>query len=488
MRKFKFVALMLVCAMLFSGCSLVSIDQDRVDNQVVAVVNGEKIYKYQVSESDVQYYVQMMLYYNYGYTTDQVDAAKLADMYKQQREGMLQSLVLDKVLLGKAPELGITLTEDEKAENRKNAEDYFQNQKDSIIEDVIATPAPSPTATPSATATPTATPAETPSESLTQTPTGTPESSESASAEATPTATPTATPSPSPTATPSPTPVPSLDAAQQAEVDAQYQDFLDNFGYTIDSYAEYLNEQDIITKVKDWIDTQATVTDEDAKAWYDSMVEQQKAATEEDASVFESYVDDNNIITYVPSNEVAVKQVFFKFTDQDLVEEALALFDNDQTDLALQLLKPQIDALMPKAQEAYDRLTAGENIDDLIAEMGEDPGMTSDPGMTFGYLVEERTTKYVKPFVDAALQLFDVGAVSEPTVSYMGIHVLQSIKVYNEGAVPFEDIKEKIKTALLPDAQTAKYDELTKQWLDEADITYYYDRLNNNVVEPSAAG
>ena len=490
MRKFKFVALALVCAMLFSGCSLVSIDQDRVDNQVVAVVNGEKIYKYQVNESDVQYYVQMMLYYNYGMTADQMDADELEAMYQQQREAMLQSLVLDKLLVQKAAELGVTLTEEELAENRESAENYFQTQKDSIIEDVLATPTPEPTETPVATPTPTPTatptpePTETPTESLTETatatPSGTPESSESESTEATPSPTPTATPEPTPTATPEPTPTPLLDAAQQAEVDEQYQEFIDNFGYTVDEYYEYLNEQDIISKMEDWIDEQATVTDEDARAWYNSMLEQQIAATEEDVSVFSDYVDNNNIVTYVPEDTVAVKQVFFQFTDTDLVEEAQALYENGEEDLAFELLQSQIDELMPKAQEAYDRLMAGENIDDLIEEMGEDPGMTADPGMTYGYLVGASTTTYVQEFSDAALQLFDVGAVSEPTVSYMGIHVLQSIKVYNEGEVPFEDLIEKIKTALLPDAKDAKYTELTELWLSEADITYKYDVLNSN--------
>jgi len=487
MRKLKFVALALVCLMLFAGCdSLVSIDPDRVGQQVVAVVNGEKIYKNQINEGDVQYYVQMMLYYNYGMSADQMEADQLESMYQQQRESMLQSLVLNKVLLQKAKELGIALTAEELAENRKQADDYFKSQRDSIIEEVIATPTPEPTATPEVTPTPTptatpeptptATPSETLSESASATPTGTPE--DSAAAEATPT--PTATPSPTPTATPVPTPEPSLNAAQQAEVDEQYQEFVENFGFTADEYYEYLNEQDLVTKMKDWISDQAVVTDEAARAWYNSMLEQQKASTEEDVSIFEGYIQENNIITYVPEDTVAVKQVFFKFTDQELVEEAQALYSNDQKEMAFKLLQPQIDKLMPKAQEAYDRLMAGENIDDLIEEMGEDPGMASGVTKTYGYLVSESTSTYVEEFCDAALQLFDVGAVSQPTVSYMGIHVLQSIKVYSAGEVPFEQLIDQIKTALLPDAQDAKYNELTELWLSEADIKYYYDILNSN--------
>ena len=477
MRKFKFIALMLVCALLFSGCSLVSIDEDRVENQVVAVVNGEKIYKYQVSEDDVKYYVQMMLYYNYGMTEDQMDADTLKQIYDEQRKAMLDQLVMDKLLVQKAKELGITLTEDELAENRADADEYFKNTKDGFIEQVIATPTPEPTATPEAT--PTATPEPTP--------TATPENTESATTESaatTPTPSPSPTPSPTPTATPEPTPtpvptpMPSLNAGQQAQVDDMYQDFLNNFGYTPDTYYEYLNNNDLIAKVKEWIDDQTVVTDEAALEWYNGMVEQQKAATEEDPSVFETYVHDNNIITYIPAETVAVKQVFFKFTDADLVEEAKALYENDQKDKALELLQGQIDELMPLAVEAQQKLQGGANIDDLIAERnGDDPGMDNEPTKTYGYLVEERTSTYVDEFVQAALGLFDVGAVSEPTISYMGIHVLQSINVYHEGQVAFDDIKEKIKTALLPDAKDKKYTELTDQWLSEAKVTYHYDLL-----------
>jgi ABC-type proline/glycine betaine transport system substrate-binding protein len=70
-----------------------------------------------------------------------------------------------------------------------------------------------------------------------------------------------------------------------------------------------------------------------------------------------------------------------------------------------------------------------------------------------------------------------VGSVSEPTVSYMGIHVLKSIAFYPAGEVPFDQIKDKIKTALLSDAQDAKYTEITQQWLSEANVTYRYDLL-----------
>jgi hypothetical protein len=490
MRSYKFVALALVCVLLFSGCSLVSIDEERVNNQVVAVVNGEKIYYRDVDPEGQKEQMDLMLLYYYGMDPADMKADELKSMYDEQIRSALENLVLNALLLQKAAELNIALTDEEMAENRKQAEEYYQSEMDYIMEDVLATPAPSPTEAPwvEITPTPAAAPTATPDAADTQSAETDAADTQSAVTEATPTASPspTATPSPSPTATPTPAPsptatpeptaTPSLDAAQQAEVDRQYQEFIDASG-TMDEYYEKLNKNDLITKVKEHINRLAAVTDDAALAWYNAKLEEQKAATEEQVSVFEDYVGNNNIITYVPEDTVAVKQIFFKFTDAELVEEATALYTNDQKELAFALLQSQIDALMPAAEEARERLANGENIDDLIAELGDDPGMDAAPGMTYGYLVSEGTTKYVKEFCDAARGLFSVGSISQPTVSYMGIHVLQSIRVYREGTIPFEDIRESIKTAMMPDAQTAKYDEVTKQWLSEAKITYYYKRL-----------
>jgi hypothetical protein len=54
------------------------------------------------------------------------------------------------------------------------------------------------------------------------------------------------------------------------------------------------------------------------------------------------------------------------------------------------------------------------------------------------------------------------------------------MKVYEQGVVPFEDIAESIKAALLPGAQEDMYNQTLEQWMDEAKITYYYNRLNSN--------
>ena len=61
MNKLKITVLLVALIMVFSGCSLVSVDEERVANQVVASVNGEEIYKYEI-DSMAEYYA----YYYYG--------------------------------------------------------------------------------------------------------------------------------------------------------------------------------------------------------------------------------------------------------------------------------------------------------------------------------------------------------------------------------------------------------------------------------------
>ena len=57
--------------------------------------------------------------------------------------------------------------------------------------------------------------------------------------------------------------------------------------------------------------------------------------------------------------------------------------------------------------------------------------------------------------------------------------MLQTIKVYKKGVVPFDEIKDAIKTALLPTKQQEKYDELIEQWKNESKIGYDKARLYN---------
>lgn len=437
MKKFKITALLIALIMVFSGCSLISIDEERVANQVVAVVNGTEIYKYEVDEM-AEYYA----YYLYGIDPESEDEA-IQTQYEEILNSALDEIINSKLLLQKASELSITLADEEKEEKLVSAQDYFKSIKERFLAEVESEMFPDENAEEETQA------AENTSseEEITE------EADEAKDFS------------------------PEEEAAIEQEAEKRYQEYLEEYDLVVDDYYVESCNQMLISKVRDYVYGLADLTDEEVKEWYDQTLEMQKEDMDNSAAAFSGIVNNNNICTYVPEDTVAVKQVLLKFKDEELVAEATTLYSEDKVDEMMALLQPEIDELSPTALDVKQRLEDGESIDDLIAELGEDDGMTMSPGNTYGYLVESRTDSYIPEFSEAALGLFTVGDISEPVVTYYGLHILQSIKVYEKGVVPFEDIQAEISGALLPIKEQEKYEEITQKWLEEADVVYYRARL-----------
>lgn len=430
MKKFKIVALLAALTFMFSGCSLVSVNEERVANQVIASVNGVNIYRYEIDYDAIDSTVDQ--YVAYGYLED-TTAAKSA-FRKDMMDKSLDALVKEELFVQKADELGIALTDEEMEDNRTTADKHFSDEKDTLRTEV-------------------------------EQEYGVSEDSATATADATPTATASA----------------AATAPSQADIDAEverrYQEYVDQLGFTPDTYYDYLNRQSLVSKVTDYIYGLAEVTDDDAKQWYDEMLPQQQEAMDNDVSAFEQCIDDGQIFTYVPEDSVAVKQVLLAFEDQDLVQEAKTLEADGKEDLATALMKPFADELMPTAEQVAQQLKDGANIDDLIAQYGGDTKMTEDPYDQYGYIIGSQTTAYDAKLMEEALALTNVDDVGGPYVASDGIHVLQCIQVYKQGVVPYEDLVDAIKEGLLPSKKDTKLTEVTQEWLDAANVVYYRDRM-----------
>ena len=421
MKKYKVLALLTACITMLSGCSLVSVDEERVANQIVATVNGAEIYRYEVMQ-DIDVLIDMYVSNGIvGNTDEEKDALR-----ENLINNMYDNLILQEVLYQKAAELGIALSDEEKQEKQTQADEYFASIKESIRDEV--------------------------EEELGLNTDEEAEGQESEDAVD--------------------------DTIVETMVTERYADYIENEN-TPEAYYETLLDTALTGKIEEYITDKAEVTDEDTQNWYDQMLDIQQTEMDVDAAAFETQVYDGHIYTYVPQDTVAVKQVFLAFEDEDLVNEAQGLYDEGDTDAAFELLAPEIEKLTETAQEIKQKLEDGEDIDTLIEEYGEDPGMTQAPTSKYGYLVESRTDTYVAEFKEAALKLKNVGDISDPVTSYMGIHILQCVNVYKQGVIAYEDLYEDIKEALLPGKQQEVYDETTQAWIDEADIVYYKDKLFN---------
>lgn len=437
MRKIKIVALVLVCVMLLSGCSLVSPDEEKIAMQVVATVNGVEIYKYEV-EADAEDYAR----YYYGIDPESVSEEE-RDVYQDLENSVLEDFVASEVLLQKAAELGFELTADEKAENLVRAKDYFVSIKDSFITQVEAETAQ--TAVEEATKeTDEAT--EEPAEELVE---------EAEQAQIV------------------------VDPEVLAEAEIRYQEYIVETRLTQDMYYEFLCEQDLVSQVRDYIFSLAEVTDDAVQTWYDQTLAMQQEEMDAAAGSFESLVNANSIYTYIPQTIVAVRDMLIAF-DEELALQAEDLFyagEMDAYDDFLDILLVSSSDYFVSAIDVKQRIEGGELIEDIIAELSESEQNIRELSPKNGYLIDPRTINYAETYKDSALGLEAIGDVSEPFADYKGVHILQKIKVYEPGVIAFDDVKDSIKTALLPGAEQEMYEKLLEEWIDEADIKYFYNRL-----------
>jgi len=433
MRKLKVVALVLAIVMLFAGCSLVSPDEERIAMQVIATVNGVQIYNYEVNEEDVASDVQQTLYYS-GMSERDLTPEQLEEIYNDHRNYLLEGLVNDEVMLQKAAELGFVLTVEEKADLMVSAKAHFDSVRDSFVTQIEAEIA----------------------EAAAE------EAGEEAVAETTEIEL-----------------VEETDPAVVAEAEARLQELLEESKLSLDIYYEYLCEQELITKVRDYMIGLTEVSEQDARAWYDQTLAIQQEEMDEQAGSFEGLVYANKIYTYVPARVVAVRDVLLGF-EQEESADLQAVYDEDDMgtyeDLLGLLLLSSGDYIA-MAVDIKARMEDGEAIDDIVAELSVDAQFISEPNGAKGYVVDPRTETYSAEFVEAAQGLVSVGDVSDPVADYKGVHVLQLIEVYTPGVVAFDVLKELIKTALQPGAEQDMYLQMLDAWIEEADIEYFYNRM-----------
>ena len=136
-RTFKLVALLLALAFALTGCSMIEVDKEMDDAEVIIKVNDVEMLKKDVMETYENYKAsveyQYQLYSAFGYAMTMPDDEEIKQM-------VIDGLVLQEVRRQKAAELGLDqLTDEELATVKENAQaDYdsaYEQVKSSVTED-----------------------------------------------------------------------------------------------------------------------------------------------------------------------------------------------------------------------------------------------------------------------------------------------------------------------------------------------------------------
>jgi len=154
-------------------------------------------------------------------------------------------------------------------------------------------------------------------------------------------------------------------------------------------------------------------------------------------------------------------------TDTDAAEETTAtepvtMEDIDAAKAAI------IASVQTKVDEINAKLAEGASFDDLIAEYGTDPGMTSEDYPN-GYEVSRSSYGFVTEFVSGAFSVDEIGDVSEPFLSDYGVHIIKYV-----GNVPAgpKELTDELESIVYDTLYSQKCDAVLNDWHAASDIAY----------------
>ena len=280
-----------------------------------------------------------------------------------------------------------------------------------------------------------------------------------------------------------------------------------NNGVDKAAYVKTSVEDAVANAMYEYAVKDVVITEEDIQAEYEAMV----AANDETyASDPDSYISDINsgvAIASHPEGFRMVKQVLIKFDDEQSAryselqsvlsslnsekaaldaepaegEEAAEKRSIEEIDADIQACAMEIEALysqlLPEAEEVMKKFEEGADIAALIAEHNDDPGMMQGLNAEIGYPICAENNTWDPTFTEAAMSIEAVGQLSNPAYGSYGIYLVYYFGDVVPGAVDLETIREDVELNALENKRTAAYDAALAQWVEEANVVYYYENL-----------
>lgn len=296
------------------------------------------------------------------------------------------------------------------------------------------------------------------------------------------------------------------DESTQEERDAAYADAADYYalmGYSKEILRESYVDNEIFERVKSELCKDVAVTDDEVQTYYDDAVAADKSIYEFDVDAYENqmlmfqygYADQEPWFRpegyrYIKHILLAVDETLManytdlvaryeeqmdtedETADAAATEDPAAATETPETPVTAEDIDAAKAAIIASVQTTIDeinqKIADGVSFDDLIAEYGTDPGMTSGE-YPLGYEVSLASYSFVPEFISAAFSVDAVGDIAEPVVSDYGVHIVLYAGDTPAGAIELtDDLKAVIHQNLYDDKSNAILDD----WYNAADIQY----------------
>lgn len=267
-------------------------------------------------------------------------------------------------------------------------------------------------------------------------------------------------------------------ADPEAKAREDIENYLSYYGTSLDDMKAQEIEAIPSGKLYDYVTRDVVVTEEEAKLSYAEHVASDKESYDGNLASFVSAFDNGYVIYYVPEGTFYVKHILISLTDEQKQEIKDLRNDDDEAVAATADAKRAefLATIQAEADAALAAVEAGGDFDALIAEYGDDPGMTYDY-YADGYLTYVGNPNYVAEFTAACDGLTEDGMTTGLVASDFGYHIIRRVSTKTPGEVPFEDIKSDLMDGMLSSAQEEAYNAKVDQWISEANVEIKSDKL-----------
>ena len=392
----KMILIVLAMMLIFAsvGCSMVTVNEERDGQRVVATVNGVDITKAEVAS-------QLTLYLSY------MGLEPGSDTYEQYYDSMvedyLEATIIMELCRQKCEEFGIEpITAEQQAEieaDLQSTKDFAESLADTNIleEDYDTT------------------------------------------------------------------------AQYEAAKEAYIQRYLDEAGYSNGSQRETLERGIITDNLIAYLVRDYDPSETEIKAFYDRELADQKTVIDSQLSSFTNFETDS-VPLYTPEGINYIKYVYVALDD-----EAIAKIDEAESDEEDAVREEELKAIKATADEALeaakeDFMAAVEKYnpegDSMMTETAKEEGLRIYEGSTFE-----------APLAEAANELKNAGDISGLIETDSGYYILQLVSKVTPGEAKFEDVKDELKELMIEQEKDSVFTVSTGEWLEEATIKYYKDRL-----------
>ena len=273
------------------------------------------------------------------------------------------------------------------------------------------------------------------------------------------------------------------------EADAAVESYLETeVGVTLESLIEAERADYWYTKLFNETTRDVTVTDEEIQSYYDELLADQQQRFAEYPDDYEFAIINGETLVYNLEGYRYVKHILLTFSDpaaatavEDLYYQISELDPESDFEQITQLqeqLNGYYTDLKARAEEILAELQAGADFDALIEKYGMDEGMRYEPAKSDGYRVSaDSSSLFSSEFIEGCMMLEQPGDVSTPICSVGGVHIIKYLGDVAPGAVPLEEVRDTLAAEVLSEKQDASFVEQEAQWIVDADVKYYPERL-----------